>query len=1260
MPPWLAAGFGLLVAGALALVFPFRSLEEQIARDPRHADPLQIAYLQAWLTVRPDRVPLRFLLARQLYNAGDTDAARAELALLNGESNGSGRSSGIDPRLAQQVQLLDLDIDTQALARLDPADPAYARDRDALHARLAELAQRRMTLVAVDAFDLELARRAVSLGARDAAARLYARILASTQRQSAGTWEEAARMMLGLGDARMAADLYLAARAAAPLRTEQRRLFMAALRALQGAGELAHALDIAERELGGLAVDTDTLEFLTRLALAANRPDLAQRYAQMMLKLSLLPAAVEALQARGEPVPPAWLALLARMEPALLHVQAPQASTDDLARTPQLPFDDARYTLAWEVFVANNNLRDALAVAQAAVRQRPRDARWRLRLAQVADWSGQAALALEQWHAMALASGDAKAWAEVERRAPQVFDTARWLQALRFSLSRRPRDFALLRQVVTAYEQQGEPAQAIALLREVPAGTDPIERRQRLELLVQVAERSGDDALRARTLRELVRDYGPRLPYALGLAQLAYARGDYEAAFAALAPAARNAPAPDSADDVAREFWDAYAEMALATGRRAEAERAWRLLIASPAAQADDYAALAALLERERPLEAAQLAEAAFARYGVEFQALQAFFLYGEFGNPRDVRGFLERLTPAQRDVLARNPRFLLQRASFLLREGDAAAALRDVRASLAIDPSPAEARALLVWSLLAAREREALRAELRASAPIARGAPELAAPYAAAWLALQEPRQALHYLMPQAQSAKATGDPLWLSAAADAWEQLGQADLAWQLRRLAWLAPAPRGRDAREQRQFDLQTQRRRLALASGFASGDAARARAQRLLADDPTARSGEGRDALLGYALSQGLHELAQAWLDTQYRTQLARPGWGDLATALAADDRPRIAQLLDTVADWLPLYDRVDAAARVGRRDSAQGLAFDALAALPDNEPLHQRLVDNSLSPFEAADAIGIDLTGFRQRPIEEWRYELVGTQTLGQRAWVAARAGTAERRSLDSAQLADPPRERSAALTLGWRGDEARQWQASLQQRDSLAPSTGLALQGRWALSPRLAITGSAGLSQPATDNALLRVGGERDLLELGLEARPSLREFGSIGLTLARLDAQGGGRVGDARFLRAEAGHRLRLEYPDLAIRLSLADLRYSAAGGLATALLPLLPEAQRPFASNASLLPASTTQVALRLTCGERALAAYTRAWRFSCGLGVAQDSDSGLSTEWQFGARGSVIGTDQLWLTVGGGSARGATRTPYTEVRVGYRWLH
>jgi hypothetical protein len=1246
IPPWIALGFGLMVALGLALLFPFRGLEAELGRAAARPDALQIAYLEVWLGVRPGREQLRYLLAEQLLAGDDLDRAEFHLARL---------ATSADARLRDRADLLALDVELRRLQALSPGHPERPARQAALRGRFGALLARDL---APDV-GTELARRAAALGAADLAALWYERLLAAQAALPAGFWEAAATQALQWGEHRLAARLLMQARATARTLAEQRRLFIAALRTLQAAGLFDEAFAAAERHLGALATDTQTLEFLTRLALAANRPDLAQRYAIRLLRITLLPAAIDERRRAGRVVPEAWLALQASLPPQLVRVQAAAAAPPLSAlpeRSAHLPFDDALYSLSYDVFIANSNLADALVVARSAVRQVPANLAWRRRLAQVADWSGQPDLALEQWAAIARQTGTAAAWAEVRKRALQLRAAELAVEALQAQARSRPADEVMARELARAYEELGEPEKALALLRPALAAHErSAQRREQLDLLAALAERAGDSATQRAALQALLRDFGAAPTVALRLAELEYALGDDRAAWAALQLAEPRARA-----GAARhlDYWRAYAQLARVGGLRAEAIRAYRLLLAAGEPGEDLLVNLAGLLEDEDPREAARLYELAWQRSGRPQFATQALYLRERAGDDAGLRAFLAGLTPAQLALLEADPRFLVQRATLRLADGDVGGARADAQRARALQPGDAGIEALLIWTLIAARDAPALRAQLESTAGAAADEPLLWAPQAAGWLALQEPRQAVRFLRRQ---ARAGGDSLWMLGYADALDQLGSAELAWQVRRHAWLRRAALVRSAGTTAQrVDLE--RRLVPLAATLIGGDGARARLEALLAADPAAGRSATREAALAYFVAREQSEVAQAWLLGQYAQALERPAWAELSVALADNDGARLETLLDTMADWLPRLDRSEAAARVGRTAQAQSEAFDTLAARPEYDEAHRRLVDLVAGDRTgtAAQFAGAGWRSFRQRPIDEHSVQADGSVRLSPRIALGAGLVQITRSSTDSAQLVDPPRHDSTAqLDLGYDLGADAGLRVAIQQRDGLAREPGWRLDGNWRPAPRLGLTAAAGQGQPATDNAYLRVGAVRDVLDLGVNLRLGQREFAAATLTASRYHAQGGGAIGDGQVLRLEVGHDLRTEYPDLSLRATYAGLRYSAEPGVAAAMLPLLPPAARPAATNALLLPASTRQIGVALAVGATARERYSRAWRPFGVLAVTDDREGGTDYSWLLGAGGSLFGTDELSLVAAAGSGLGVQVVPFRSYGLRYRWM-
>ena len=95
----------------------------------------------------------------------------------------------------------------------------------------------------------------------------------------------------------------------------------------------------------------------------------------------------------------------------------PAVTSLDLASEPSAPFNQERFQLGYDVYVANGNLAAAYRVAERAVRERPQDVEWRRRLAKVAQWLDKPEVALANWLAIARQTGDAAAWREVGRIA---------------------------------------------------------------------------------------------------------------------------------------------------------------------------------------------------------------------------------------------------------------------------------------------------------------------------------------------------------------------------------------------------------------------------------------------------------------------------------------------------------------------------------------------------------------------------------------------------------------------------------------------------------------------------------------------------------------------------------------------------------------------------------------------------------------------------------------------------------------------------
>jgi len=123
-----------------------------------------------------------------------------------------------------------------------------------------------------------LANDAIALGKPDMALLLYQRMLNVDLDENVRVYVKAAKFALSQGDYRLSSELYFIAKNEATTVEDKRMYLIAGLKSLQSGDLLVEAVNAAEKHVGDLSDDRATLIFLTKLALAANKPELAEKY----------------------------------------------------------------------------------------------------------------------------------------------------------------------------------------------------------------------------------------------------------------------------------------------------------------------------------------------------------------------------------------------------------------------------------------------------------------------------------------------------------------------------------------------------------------------------------------------------------------------------------------------------------------------------------------------------------------------------------------------------------------------------------------------------------------------------------------------------------------------------------------------------------------------------------------------------------------------------------------------------------------------
>jgi len=257
----------------LVVLYPERDILAML-KTGELGSPVAMHYLRALAAIRPNDGALQLSYAEALVAAKRFSAALPVLDLA---------AAHLPP--SQQRHCLELRlVILQGLLRETPAN---APNRQVLETYFTVTARQ----LAVSGSSLDDLRRYLGqarfAGAAEALSYLEGRV---TPHGAASRLEipnlppaETPESALAAGDYRKSAQLYFDAMASEPDQLQRRRLYLKGVRTLQAGNLVDEALTAADRYMGSIQVDREILIYLTRLALAANRPAKAQEYVKRAL-----------------------------------------------------------------------------------------------------------------------------------------------------------------------------------------------------------------------------------------------------------------------------------------------------------------------------------------------------------------------------------------------------------------------------------------------------------------------------------------------------------------------------------------------------------------------------------------------------------------------------------------------------------------------------------------------------------------------------------------------------------------------------------------------------------------------------------------------------------------------------------------------------------------------------------------------------------------------------------------------------------------
>ena len=886
------------------------------------------------------------------------------------------------------------------------------------------------------------------------------------------------------------------------------------------------------------------------------------------------------------------------------------------------PYDREVYELAYTVFLANNNLEDAFTLAEAAVRQRPRDLVWRRRLAQMASWTNRPERALEQWLFIYEREKSDTAFIESVRfaRALQMDETLLKLYSPRVQ---KKGSEGLWRDYIEASEHAGSIEEARQSLAAAAArNPEPYI----LEQLARLTEQQGDSrqALQYRNL--LAEHHGITPQRALEQARLNYTHGDLKAGLANLRAARETAKPEDTV------FWQTLGDMAWMLQDEENVVLSAETLQGTPGERSVELERMVAILKEKKPSEAFSVARLGWMKYGSAFFFLNILDIGVSQQSWQTLDMLFRGLTPRQQELLASTPyvwSVRIQTLESLGRKPEAAALCREASARF---PGSDEFVARLIWILIELRDRPALRDVLANTRQADRYSQSLRSVYGSAFIFLEEYEAALPFFA--AEEMARSGDLVWLAGYADLLDRLGRQQQAREVRTHAWgLVQQDRKSVAALAGNRDLLAAAARLGLA--MAPGDAADSIMSLVIRGAQT----EGdREMILLWALASERHDLATVWMKARIGSSTpSPPPWVALSLALRNNDREAIARLLDGNPADLPIRDRVEAARRLGRYGESKDLAYQGLLQEPEDYELRRQYADLVILAADKGELrTQFESRGYldQLRTAVGGRYSLLPTLQLKPLATVVTQKST-DQGNLGHIEDSDISGELAVAfLTHGGEVEMGAGWR---QAQNSFAT---FRVKGEQKLAADLNLSLLLGVHQQAPESIPLLVAGMKDSIAGQLSWQMTGRDSLTIAADAQLFSDQEGNRLGTGQKIALNYTSRIEAASPGFDFTASLTAQSFGRDGTPGDSAAEVTPPGQPRDAG--FFIPKDYIQMDVGLYSDRSFTRSYIRRWKLFGGAGLSLNNVSGVGYSGEIGAVGPLFGHDQLLLSLRQGNDR------------------
>jgi polysaccharide biosynthesis protein PelB len=720
------------------------------------------------------------------------------------------------------------------------------------------------------------------------------------------------------------------------------------------------------------------------------------------------------------------------------------------------------------------------------------------------------------------------------------------------------------------------------------------------------------------------------------------------------------------------EFWRLLGQVAWELRDYAASEQAYLRSARAQGGEPGDWTRLVFLARQKDPQAAAELAMQAYRRFGTAEQLHQALSLYAEIGDVAAQARIYRSLTFEQRALAEQNAQFLLVRAQFYQGRNQGEAALNDLRRARLLAPQDEVTVQALLWFLISEQRRPELIRILSLYRQKALDNPDYWLVFAAANQTLGRYRDAMAWY--RKAIAANPQDALLLLNYADALDQVHQSGMADRVRRHAWqLVKDKYPRRPQELAGLGSRAELQawaRLTLRNPY--GDRGQQLAQHLARQlrgitADAATENQIDVLLLGWAALKEQNENAKGWLFQRYGAQSrgAPPLWIEAMVAQQERDTARMTVLLDRRGQAMDGDVRYELALALDQTALALDTAQQGMNQPELAEANYERF--RQLAPRNAhyvqLRAFSEDLDILKRQGTQLEGRWVIDPNLHAVLGWSRVSQSSADP---DFATLA-PGTDKLDSVELRWIGADHEE-RITLLQRSELTSLTGLRLQHTAHALSRLDYEVGLDFRNESIMSVPLRVAGYENSVYADVTYNLDRRNYLRAAPRWSRYFTQYGDELGSGRILEAEAGHRLRVEYPDWRVRAYAVAQDYTHDGSISADSLARLPAYLQTGIGNGSIdgsgyfVPQSNSTVGACVTMGDNRSGqslqnGFSRAWLPFMDLCLRHNTVSGDGYTGLLGMAGSITGSDHLVVQWQGSDVAVPGSTALRSLSIRYR---